>query len=47
MSKTYNERSIPHRYRKGPDGGKRKSSYWKLRKFNFKKEYLWKITQVV
>ena len=32
MSRSKNEISIPHRYRKGRDGGKRKSFYWELRK---------------
>jgi hypothetical protein len=38
MSRSRNEISIPHRYRKGRDGGKRKSYYWMIRKYT-KPEY--------
>lgn len=31
MSRSYNEKSIPHRYRKGKDGGVRKSVLWEER----------------
>jgi len=32
MSRSKHQKCIPHRYRKGPDGGVRKSPYWKVRK---------------
>lgn len=43
MSRSYHQKAIPHRYRKGPDDGKRKSAYWEERKHtkpNLKKEFI-------